>query len=311
MNILETLSPSPTLPTPSVVTIGTFDGIHLGHQQVLDHAVHVATEKQYVPIVVTFQNHPRQVLAQAKHVENLISRIQKLRLIRAKGFSTAYYLPFTREFSQQTAEEFLRHLKEVTAFKHLVLGHDAAFGRDKGGTRENVRALANQLDFTVAYVPALEIDGVPVSSTRVRALIRAGKLQEASLLLGRPYSIYQSVQAGERAGGRLGFPTANIELKDMCLPPLGVYVVGVRYDEREYPAVANIGHAPSVKATEAPLLEAHLLDATVDLYGKEVEVVLYDYLRPEQVFASHEALSAQIAKDVKTATAWWAKQGKP
>jgi riboflavin kinase/FMN adenylyltransferase len=182
----------------------------------------------------------------------------------------------------------------------LILGRDATLGKNRAGGPEAVKTVTETLNFPVTYLEDFTVNNERVSSSRIRNLILEGKLTEAGVLLGRRYSIYAPVIQGEGKGKALGFPTANISVKELCLPPCGVYAATCRYQNRDYRAIANLGVAPTLKDMTTPLLEVHILDQTLNLYGESVEIFLDHYIRPEQRFTGVDSLKQQIAHDIAT-----------
>ncbi len=203
----------------------------------------------------------------------------------------------------QSARDFLMLLKQKIPFSHLILGHDAMIGHDR---KKDLREYCSQLAFTLEYLEPVYIDGYTdgkiVSSSAIRKSIQTGKLREASAFLGRPYSIFATVEPGEKKGRALGFHTANLPVEELALPPFGVYATRVLLDNQVFPAVANLGYAPTLHKDRPPCLEVHLLDDQRDLYEKSLEVLFIKFLRPEKRFASISDLKAQIQQDISLAS---------
>ncbi len=295
---LEDFEPSQT---PLSLTIGNFDGVHLGHQAVL-------ARLQNQKVVFTFSNHPLEVLKQQPFY-SLITPLHRLYLFEKLGIDTTILLPFTEAFSKQSPEDFLLKLRASVPFTHLVLGYDAVLGHDRKGDPFLVRALAQKHGFSLDYIDPISTDGNIVSSSAIRTHIQEGNFAQASTLLGRPYSIMTQVEPGEQKGRVLGFQTANLKVHSLCLPPLGVYVVRVALEGKPYYGVANLGNAPTLHANRPPILEVHLIDFEGELYQRTLEVVFLKFLRPEKKFASIEELKAQIAHDVQLALAYRKEAG--
>lgn len=296
--ISDRLQDTPHFDAPAVVTIGTFDGVHLGHQAVLKYA------KSYpAPLIaITFSNHPTQVLRPQQVVVSLCSAEYKYHLLAKAGVDHVIALTFTPELSQLTAQEFIAKVREYVPFSHLVLGHDARIGKNRQGDQQLIQALAKEHHFAVEYLPPLTVEGQVVSSTRIRECIKNGDLQQAAKFLGRPISYYGEPIAGKGLGTKLGFPTLNIDVTNLCTPPLGVYTATVVINDRSYPAIANVGHAPTVREDQRVLLEAFLLDSPETIPVGPAEVFLRAFIRPEQKFDSLNELKAQIQRDVARAT---------
>jgi riboflavin kinase/FMN adenylyltransferase len=287
------------LPKTSIVlTIGSFDGVHLGHQAILKHLTQTAAKQNAISVVLTFSNHPSKVL-QPNHTTPLLCSIDhKLLLLEEAKIFATILLPFTKKFSQQSADTFIKAVREVLPFQTLILGSDAQFGKDREGDRLTVTSFAKNQGFTAEYLPDIIMNGLRISSSHIRDLVQNGLLKEAEVLLGRPYSIYGPILKGSGRGAPLGFPTANLNVNDLCLPPFGVYAVTLRKDNIKFEGVANLGFAPTMRSDDEPLLEVHLFDYKSDFYGKYVDVQFHQYIRPEKLFANAEELKNQIALDV-------------
>jgi riboflavin kinase/FMN adenylyltransferase len=286
---------------PTVLTIGMFDGMHLGHTMLLAAVKQHAESLSAKQTLITFSNHPSSILRPEHIILPLCTVEHRLHLIKQAGIDSVVLLPFTKAFAEQSAELFLQTLCTHFSIVSLILGSDATLGKNRAGDREAVKRLAEALQFSVKYLEDCTVDGERVSSSKIRDLICKGELESASRLLGRKYSIYSSVIRGDGRGRTLGFPTANIQVQGLCLPPRGVYAATCRYQGKDYSAVANLGIAPTVKDLANPLLEVHILDNVLDLYEQQVEVFLNRYIRPEKRFDSLESLKAQIAHDINQA----------
>lgn len=286
---------------PAILTVGNFDGIHLGHRAVLERLGILAKNQNGHSVVLTFSNHPSEVLRPGEKVLRLCTPKHKLRLLEELGIDAVILLVFSKEFSEQTAELFLKKLHDAIQFQHLVLGHDAVMGKDRQGNPQKIRDLAKKNHFQVEYISPVEIEGIPVSSSLIRQFVQKGEFASAEKMLGRKFSIYSTVETGGGKGKSIGFPTANIETEGLCLPPMGVYAVKVRYAGRELSGVANLGYAPTVRHDHKAILEVHLFEHDADIYGEEVEVIFYHFIREEKKFPNLEHLKHQIEHDIKTA----------
>ncbi len=304
------------LPPPpaggSVVSIGVFDGVHLGHRAILKANLLRARELGAVPTVVTFRRHPKKVLL-GRAPRMLTSLEHRLELFRRAGVGHALVLTFDEDLSHLEAEAFVqRFLVEGLDARALVLGFDSKFGRGRRGTP----ALLEELGYAVQVVGKVKVDQRAVSSTAIREAVELGDLDGAARMLGRRVSVLGTVVRGNRRGRELGFPTANLNLHHELHPPPGVYAGVARVFSRADPAasrrhlaVANIGYRPTVgsvaggeeSAPERPLVEVHLLDFEGNLYGENLEFRFAERLRGEQCFTSLEELSARIAADVARA----------
>jgi riboflavin kinase / FMN adenylyltransferase len=308
-------------PVPAVVTIGNFDGVHLGHQALIRRVVEDARVLGAPSALITFHPHPQAVL-RSHQVPILTSLRLRLRLFEELGLDEACVIAFTPEFAQIPAERFVEdYLIAPFHLRKLIIGYDFAFGRNREGTAELLMQAAHERGFGFEVFPAVTIgnggpgtDGITVSSTRIRGLLQAGEFAQAARLLGRPYSVLEPVIEGHKRGRQLGFPTIN-QLPEEPLPiPFGVYAVRARVAEQTLGGVANYGIRPTLSSTgeagaPAPLLETHLFDFTGDLYGQVIEILPLKRLREERKFPSFDALKTQIAKDRDAARAFLATVG--
>ncbi|MEM7201220.1 MAG: riboflavin biosynthesis protein RibF [Planctomycetota bacterium] len=289
------------LASRAVVCVGVFDGVHLGHQRLLHELVEMAARLGAVPTVVTFAEHPGQLL-RGEAPPMLVSVPHRLRLLRRAGVETVLLLDFA-EVRELSAAAFARQvLSDGLRAIGFLLGYDSALGRDREGDAATMRDLGRELGFDVQLAARFEIEGGPVSSTRIRTAIGAGDLATAHRLLGRWPSALGTVVRGDGRGAGLGFPTANLASETPTLPPEGVYAAIVLHEGEPRPAVANLGRRPTIGdgGTEARL-EVHLLDFEGDLYGAKLEVCFQARLRDEQRFADLDALCAQIGRDAARA----------
>lgn len=290
------------------VAIGVFDGVHLGHQQVIRQTLADARQHEGIPVVITFDRHPNAVVAPDRVPSMLYSLPQKLRAIESLGVANTLLIQFDRAFSEQTGEQFIRSLARDFGHLHSVcVGSEFTFGHKRSGNVALLKQLGAELKFTVHGLAAVSLDGEPVSSTRIRETVRTGDLDAASQMLGREYAIAGSVIRGDQVGRQLGFPTANLDVTGLVLPPNGVYAVHVRVAGQEHRGALNLGLRPTL-ANPTPRLqcEVHLLDFAADIYGAELELSFVAKLRDEQKFPSLDALKAQIARDVAAARALFA-----
>lgn len=285
------------------LAIGFFDGVHLGHQQVIRQTVAEASRHGAVPLVVTFDCHPSSVVAPERVPPLIYSLPQKLRAIESLGLSTTLLIHFDRAFSQMPGADFIRGLRQdLGGIQSVCVGSNFTFGFKRDGNVALLQNLGRELGFVVHGMAVVSLDGQVISSTRIREAIRTGALEAASQMLGRAYSLAGTVVKGDGLGHQLGFPTANLEASGLALPPNGVYAVQVLWQGRSHPAVLNIGSRPTLKKAEAPIrVEAHLLEFDSDLYGQELEIVFAEKLRDEQRFPSVNDLKAQIARDIEQA----------
>ena len=285
------------------LAIGVFDGVHLGHQQVIRQTIDDASRHEARSIVVTFDRHPSNIVAPKLAPPAIYSPSQQQRAIAAMGVDALLVIRFDEAFSRIPGEQFIRDLARGFGRLHsLCVGADFVFGHKRSGDVPLLRNLGLDLGFGVHGLSAVCLDGEMVSSTRIRESIRNGQLGAASEMLGRAYSISGPVMPGDKLGRKLGFPTANLDTVGLLLPPNGVYAVHASLDGTTHRAVLNIGLRPTLQKPEPQLrVEAHLLDYTQDIYGQELELTFVEKLREEQRFASIERLQLQIGRDIEQA----------
>ena len=290
----------------AVVTVGTFDGLHRGHQTVLAEVVRRAQApgKALTSLLVTFEPHPLEVVNPAACPKLLTLPDEKQELLAGTGLGGVVVLPFTREVAQQSPEDFIRRLRAEHDLRELVLGYDHAFGRGRAGDEALVRRLGAAEGFDVAVVPAVREDGQPISSTLIRAAVAHGDLAGAARWLGRPYGLLGRVVQGAGRGRTIGVPTLNLAPPDArkLLPPDGVYAVWVWWRGTRYGGMMNQGPRPTF-AEQGRTLEVHLFDFAGELYGETVRVEWVERLRDVQAFPSREALVAQLERDRQAARA--------
>jgi riboflavin kinase/FMN adenylyltransferase len=282
------------------LAIGVFDGVHLGHQQIIRQTVSDARGHDAVALVVTFDKHPSAIVAPDRVPAQIFSRSQKLRAIESLGVDALLEITFNKTFSEKSGEVFLRELaRDLGKIHSVCVGADFVFGHKRSGNVELLKKLGAELGFQVHGLAAVALDGQVVSSTRIREMIRTGDFDAASQMLGRPYAICGRVVEGDRIGQQLGFPTANLDAANLILPPHGVYSASTKVNGQFYRAALNIGLRPTVAAAKPQLrVEAHLLDFSGQLYGAELELEIGAKLRDERRFGSPAELREQIQRDV-------------
>ncbi len=303
MQAYHSLKEFPHKSQPLIVTIGNFDGVHLGHQKVIGSVVEEAKRHHAGSALITFKNHPAEVLEKGKEILRICTPLHKERLISALGIDYFFNLTFTEEFSKQDPETFLRNLKNEIHYRKLILGADARFGRAREGDREQILKLADTMGFEIDYLPLFHLGESPVTSSIIRHSVQRGELEHAGKLLGRPYSILAKVERGIQFGKELGIRTANLNASGLALPPFGVYLVKVAIKNKIYFGIANLGTAPTIKKEKSPLLEVHIFDFDEEIYGLEIEAILMKHLRQEIAFSSKSELAAQIRNDIAQAKA--------
>ena len=288
---------------PTALTIGNFDGVHLGHRTLLARLKSVAQAKGLVPAIITFEPHPREFFDSANAPARLSTLREKLELIAEEGVDLAYVGHFNAAFAGLSAEAFVeRILLGCARVKHLIIGDDFCFGADRNGSFEMLRRAGERHGFTVESLPSVTIDGERASSSAVRDALGVGDMEHAARLLGRTYSIDGRVVHGDKVGRQLGFRTANIRIKHSKSPLAGVFAVEVAgLANGPHYGVANLGVRPSANELARPLLEVHLFDFSASIYGYHLNVRFLHKLRDEVRFSSLEALKTQIALDVGNA----------
>ncbi|TDU70768.1 riboflavin kinase/FMN adenylyltransferase [Prosthecobacter fusiformis] len=291
------------VPGPVSLAIGVFDGVHLGHQEVIRAAQEHAVQHHGQAVVMSFDPHPLSVLRPELKPKRLCGERQRSRLLASMGVAGTLLCPFTREVADTSAEEFVGSL--VAACHPLgciSVGYTWSFGKNRSGNIHSLMDLGQRHDFAVYGVPPIRLEGEVVSSTLIRDAVTSGNLTRAASLLGRPYSLLGTVVSGRQLARQLGFPTANVQPEAEVLPPYGVYAVQANLGGEWFPGIANLGLRPTVdEGAAAPSLEVHLFDWSGDLYGQELEVRLGTFLRPEKKFTGVDALLSQIQVDVQQA----------
>lgn len=284
------------------VTIGNFDGVHLGHQMLFSEIVGKAYNHKGTSVAVTFDPHPLKVL-RPDGIRLISTTEQKIELIQLAGIDVLVVIPFNRKLAGTTARDFVDNvLVQTLGVQELVVGYDYAFGKGREGNIEFLKARGRELGFPVKVVDAHFENGMLVSSTKIRELVTEGRMQDVRRLLGRYYQIRGEVQRGRQRGGKeLGFPTANLKLSedDLC-PKTGVYVTQVIYKGKVYGSVSNIGYNPTFGENRL-VAETHIFDFNSDIYGHPIKINLLRYLRGEKKFFGIEELIAQIKLDTITA----------
>ena len=276
------------------LTVGSFDGVHLGHLDVIEHAVRAAAELKAAPALITFEPHPRCVLDPANCPQSITTLQEKLALIEKAGIEHAIVLRFDRELAALSPHEFIERLAAAMDIRRWVIGFDFAFGRGRTGNADWLRSHGHAVD----VIPPFMIDGRELHSSEVRRLITTGEMEDANRLLGREYSMSGPVEAGDRVGRRLGFPTANIGIEpNKLVPALGAYAGRARAPEGDFVAALSVGYRPTFGGTQLRV-EAFLLDFEGDLYQKRLELRFVRYLHPDIKFATPDDLVRQLKQDV-------------
>jgi riboflavin kinase/FMN adenylyltransferase len=297
---------------PTALTVGVFDGVHLGHRYLIDALKARAGERGLASGIVTLHPSPVQVLRPDIRIAYLTSLEERIELLRATGVDTVAPLTFTSEVAELSAADFLRLLRETLDMRFLLMGPDNAFGRGREGTPARCAEVGEELGFDVEVLERpLAGDGARLSATAVRQALAAGDMERVAALLGRPYSLRGPVVRGHERGRAIGFPTANIAVTpDRALPAFGVYVTRSHVAGRTYASATNVGVNPTFD-DPLPSVETHILDFEGDLYGRELRVELLHRLRAEMKFASVGELARAIAADVEAARAFFAAERPP
>ncbi|MBN4073550.1 bifunctional riboflavin kinase/FAD synthetase [Mariprofundus ferrooxydans] len=282
------------------ITVGNFDGVHMGHEQVLAETHGHADAVGGPTIVVTFEPHPRAVLFPAEAPRRLCHVAQRMQYLQDAGVDAVLLLEFTHELSKWSADKFSRLLHDTFGFKHMHVGYDFAFGHDRQGHVDDLRQLGEVEDFTVTEASAFEMLGAVVSSSRIRSAVEAADFTMAAKLLGRDYAIAGTVLHGDKRGRQMNFPTANIDVADLAHPPVGIYAVRANIDDKHWNGAAYLGYRPTFNGRTL-LLETHLLDDDVDIYDQCLNVTFVKRIREDRTYAGHDDLADQIAKDCKAA----------
>lgn len=283
------------------LSIGIFDGVHLGHQRLLSHLKQKAESKGCLSGVVTFKTHPESVLSPGITIPWLVQLEDRIALIREIGIDIIAVLSFTPELSQLSAREFVQILKNSLRMCGLIVGPDFALGRNREGNIESLRALGRELGYSVEVFPPITLDGTVISSSTIRQLLLQGDVRRVEKLVGRRFTIKGQIVSGDRRGTRLGFPTANLQIEpDQALPADGVYATIAYIDGQPLLAVTNIGVRPTFGGDKR-LVETHVLDYDGNLLGQQLKIEFLERIREEKRFAKAEDLKAQINRDIEKA----------
>lgn len=294
----------------TLLTIGVFDGVHLGHRRLLTHLKDKARRKNWLSGVVTFKSHPRAVLSSENKIPWLSDLDTRINLLRDLGIDVVVALSFTPELAQLTAREFVQLLMNYLNMRGLIVGPDFALGRDREGSAEKLRLLGQEMGFSVEVMPAVVLDGEVISSSSIRQALARGEMKKVEKLFGRSFNLSGRIVSGDRRGRTLGFPTANLDVNaEQALPGDGVYVTIAHVGHELIPSITNIGVRPTFGGGKRAI-ETYLLDYQGELLGRRLRLDLLDKLRDEKRFNTAEELKAQIESDIKRARAILAKRMK-
>lgn len=291
---------------PTVITIGTFDGVHKGHAEIIHHLKSWSQLRNLESVVLTFHPHPRTIVRTGDHNLGLLTTMEeRVAQMAALGVDHMVIQPFTEEFSRLTPFEFVRDilLRDLNA-DTIIIGHDHRFGRNREGNFQTLMELSETFGFKVQEIPAQLTDGIRVSSSKIRQALADGQMQQAESFLGRPYQLFGEVVRGDGRGSSIGFPTMNLKCyDDKMLPGIGVYAVTAKLNEMNYRGVMNIGVRPTVKLDDSIHVEVHLPEFVGNAYGSWVHIEIGFKIREEKRFDSVEELTQAIKRDIEAASA--------
>ncbi|MBO3099237.1 bifunctional riboflavin kinase/FAD synthetase [Gelidibacter pelagius] len=285
--------------TPSVVTIGTFDGVHIGHQKIIKKLTKKASEENLISVVLTFFPHPRMVLQQNPNIELLNTISERKEILSALGLDFIYVKEFTKVFAELSARDFVKTiLVDTLHAKHVIIGYDHQFGKNRSANIDDLKRFGIEFGFQVEEISAQDVEDVAVSSTKIRTALKSGDIKTANSFLGYNYYINGTVVRGKGFGKKMEFPTANINVPDAykLIPKNGVYVVSSTYNGKMIFGMMNIGVNPTFDE-DKKTIEAHFFDFDQNLYDQNLKIVFLDRLRDEHKFESVEALIAQLRRD--------------
>lgn len=290
--------------SPIVLAAGAFDGVHLGHREVISQAQGLARDAKGEAWVMTFDPHPLKILRPESAPALLTSTPHKLQLLHGLGVDGCAVLPFTHHFAAIEPEPFLRDLRRaVPTLRAMVVGSNWTFGHRARGTSDLLRRFGRENGFDVRIVDGVAWQGEPVSSTRIRRAVAEGRLDEATAMLGRPFSMYGTVIHGTKMGRQLGYPTANVDPHNEVRPPPGIYAVRATVEGATYAGAAFLTAHPDPRKGPPDVVEVHLIDQNLDLYDRDMDVAFVRHLRAEWTFNNLDALKTQIAVDIAQARA--------
>lgn len=285
----------------SVVSVGTFDGVHLGHRKILEEVLRIKNKKLLRSVIITFDPHPQIVLkSKGPDLKILTTTEEKLNILEQVGIDVVYVIEFNKQLAQTSAEDFLgKYLFETIGVEHLVIGYDHTFGKNREGNYETLKEISGSYGFQTTKVKEFRLEEERVSSSVIRKLLQTNNITKANKMLGYPYSLTGTVVTGDKRGLTIGFPTANLKINspDKLIPGKGVYLVSVLFSEHRFFGMMNIGNRPTISNVGEVCLEVHLFNFTGDLYGKNLTVQFLDFLRNEIKFDSIQALTKQLNYD--------------
>lgn len=299
MRIFDDVSGIPKVEN-TVLTLGTFDGIHLGHKKIIDKLKKRAATVKGRSLLITFNPHPRKIINTGNGIKLITTNDEKIKLISELGVENLLLINFTKEFSQLTSEEFIKnYVIDKIGLKEIVIGYDHHFGKGRSGDVNTLRKLAVHYDFDVTMVEALKVNNENVNSTAIRKALQEGNIKKVNQFLGRKYSFNGLVVEGDKRGRTLGFPTANIDINDQdkLLPCFGIYAVNIFVDGQKYNGLMSIGIRPTFFSEGSMVVEVYIYDFNMEIYGSEVTVEVVDWIRGEEKFSSADDLVDQMQRD--------------
>lgn len=295
---------------PTLLTLGVFDGLHLGHQRIMQTVVERAKIVGAVPTAITFDPHPRSVLHPDSAPPMLQTLDQRLANFEVLGIEQAIVIAFDHEFASQPAEDFLRNIvHERLQAREVYLGEGFAFGKGRGGNIELLRKMSGELGFTADEVDEVQLRGTRISSSAIRRLLADGRVNAARSMLGRPYGLEGTVIRGNRRGHTIGFPTANLKPRNRVIPRFGVYATATLIDGHWRKSITNIGVRPTFESDSDPSIETYVFDFEGDLYGDVLRVRFLHRIRDERKFNGIDELKAQIMRDTERARNYFSRRG--
>ena len=286
----------------TVLTLGTFDGVHLGHRKIINEVLKKAALLEGRSFLITFYPHPRKIISRANNIELLSTPSEKIKMAESLGIENMLIVKFTKEFSQLAPDKFIeKYIVDGIGAKEVVIGYDHHFGKGRGGDINSLKKKGKDSGFKVTVIPAFDIDGVTVSSTKIRNAISEGDIKLASKYLGRFYSFSGKVILGDKRGRELGFPTANLEVEntDKLLPAIGIYVVEIIVKEKKHFGLLSVGKRPTFYSSGDIVPEVYIYDFDENIYDEYVTVNIVERIRGEEKFSSADELIKQMNNDKK------------
>jgi riboflavin kinase/FMN adenylyltransferase len=286
----------------TVITIGTFDGVHKGHQTILHRLQEVKHSKKLKSIVFTFHPHPRKIILSEKQpIKILTTPSEKIQLLQSYNIDYLIFCPFTKEFANIPPEDFVHYLSTQLNIKHIIIGYDHKFGKDRKGDINTFYQLKDKYHFEVEQIPAKTVNEINISSTKIRQFLLSGDIENANELLGYNYFLTGTVIEGKKLGRAIGIPTANIKVEDedKLIPANGVYCVNVNIQNKTYKGALNIGTNPTTDNDNSQKIEVHILNLNEDIYHQKIQISFLKKVRDEEKFDSIESLKNQILQDIE------------